>query len=377
MYLEGDANDYVGKGMAGGKLVIYPPAGSRFQVPRNRHHRQHLPVRRHRRQAVCRRRRGRALRGAQLRRHAVVEGVRRSRLRVHDRRQRRRARPHRRQLRRRHDRRLRLRAGPRPHVSSIATTSELVDIHRGPHRADGGAREPPARPARGVRGGDRQRVGPPSSRGVRRHGAASSGWSSPRRAELDRRCSTRCAKPDATAASARGGTSMSNLSSSSTSAAPGPGQAVGAGAQDRLRRDLRPVRRAAASSPGRSLHRLRQPVLRVEVPGAQLHPQLAEAGRRGQPPARRRSCATRPTRCRRVCGRICPQDRLCEGACTLNDGFGAVTIGSVEKYITDTALAMGWRPDLSDVVSPPARRSRSSAPARPASAAPTSWCARA
>jgi glutamate synthase (NADPH/NADH) small chain len=50
-----------------------------------------------------------------------------------------------------------------------------------------------------------------------------------------------------------------------------------------------------------------------------------------------------------VCGRICPQDRLCEGACTLEDGFGAVTIGSAEKYITDTALAMGWRPDLSGV----------------------------
>ncbi len=48
-----------------------------------------------------------------------------------------------------------------------------------------------------------------------------------------------------------------------------------------------------------------------------------------------------------VCGRVCPQDRLCEGACTLNDGFGAVTIGSTEKYITDTALAMGWKPDLS------------------------------
>ena len=51
-----------------------------------------------------------------------------------------------------------------------------------------------------------------------------------------------------------------------------------------------------------------------------------------------------------VCGRVCPQDRLCEGACTLNDGFGAVTIGSVEKYITDTAFAMGWRPDMSGVV---------------------------
>ncbi|MCL4106116.1 UNVERIFIED_CONTAM: hypothetical protein GTU68_058422 [Idotea baltica] len=51
-----------------------------------------------------------------------------------------------------------------------------------------------------------------------------------------------------------------------------------------------------------------------------------------------------------VCGRVCPQDRLCEGACTLDDGFGAVTIGASEKYITDTALSMGWRPDLSKVV---------------------------
>jgi glutamate synthase (NADPH/NADH) small chain len=51
-----------------------------------------------------------------------------------------------------------------------------------------------------------------------------------------------------------------------------------------------------------------------------------------------------------ICGRICPQDRLCEGDCTLNDGLGAVSIGSIEKYITDEALKQGWRPDLSDVV---------------------------
>ncbi|WNO08187.1 FAD-dependent oxidoreductase [Teredinibacter sp. KSP-S5-2] len=51
-----------------------------------------------------------------------------------------------------------------------------------------------------------------------------------------------------------------------------------------------------------------------------------------------------------VCGRVCPQDRLCEGACTLNDGFGAVTIGNTEKYITDTAFALGWKPDMSKVV---------------------------
>ncbi|PJE78905.1 Glutamate synthase [NADPH] small chain [invertebrate metagenome] len=50
-----------------------------------------------------------------------------------------------------------------------------------------------------------------------------------------------------------------------------------------------------------------------------------------------------------ICGRVCPQDRLCEGACTLNDGFGAVTIGAAEKYITDTAFALGWRPDMSQV----------------------------
>jgi len=48
-----------------------------------------------------------------------------------------------------------------------------------------------------------------------------------------------------------------------------------------------------------------------------------------------------------VCGRVCPQDRLCEGACTLNDDFGAVTIGNIEKYITDTAIKQGWRPNLS------------------------------
>jgi glutamate synthase (NADPH/NADH) small chain len=50
-----------------------------------------------------------------------------------------------------------------------------------------------------------------------------------------------------------------------------------------------------------------------------------------------------------VCGRICPQDRLCEGACTLADGLGAVTIGSIEKYITDEAVKQGWRPDMSGV----------------------------
>jgi glutamate synthase (NADPH/NADH) small chain len=51
-----------------------------------------------------------------------------------------------------------------------------------------------------------------------------------------------------------------------------------------------------------------------------------------------------------MCGRICPQDRLCEGACTLNEGLGAVSIGAIEKYITDEAFRLGWKPDLSHVV---------------------------
>ncbi len=51
-----------------------------------------------------------------------------------------------------------------------------------------------------------------------------------------------------------------------------------------------------------------------------------------------------------ICGRVCPQDRLCEGACTLNDGIGAVSIGNVERYITDEAVKLGWRPDMSQVV---------------------------
>lgn len=43
-----------------------------------------------------------------------------------------------------------------------------------------------------------------------------------------------------------------------------------------------------------------------------------------------------------VCGRICPQDRLCEGSCVVNAGFGAITIGAIEKTITDKAWEEGW-----------------------------------
>ena len=43
-----------------------------------------------------------------------------------------------------------------------------------------------------------------------------------------------------------------------------------------------------------------------------------------------------------ICGRICPQDRLCEGNCVIEKGFESVTIGAVERFITDTAFEQGW-----------------------------------
>ena len=47
-----------------------------------------------------------------------------------------------------------------------------------------------------------------------------------------------------------------------------------------------------------------------------------------------------------VMGRVCPHDRLCEGDCTLNDGHGAITIGSVETHITEEGFKAGYTPDF-------------------------------
>ena len=47
-----------------------------------------------------------------------------------------------------------------------------------------------------------------------------------------------------------------------------------------------------------------------------------------------------------VMGRVCPHDRLCEGDCTLNDGHGAITIGSVETHITEEGFRQGMKPDF-------------------------------
>ncbi len=67
--------------------------------------------------------------------------------------------------------------------------------------------------------------------------------------------------------------------------------------------------------------------------------QLAASGRMKEAYELSSATSTMPE----ICGRICPQDRLCEGNCVTEfSGHGAVTIGSVEKYITDTAWENGW-----------------------------------
>lgn len=52
-----------------------------------------------------------------------------------------------------------------------------------------------------------------------------------------------------------------------------------------------------------------------------------------------------------VMGRVCPHDRLCEGDCTLNDGHGAITIGSVETHITEEGFKAGYKPDFPGITS--------------------------
>ncbi len=110
--LTGDANDYVGKGLSGGRVVVRQPAGRRRAIrPRTSSSATPCSTARSPARPISGRRR-RALRGAQLRRRRGGRGRRRPRLRIHDRRRRRGARRHRPQLRRRHVGRHRLRLRP-------------------------------------------------------------------------------------------------------------------------------------------------------------------------------------------------------------------------------------------------------------------------
>ena len=52
-----------------------------------------------------------------------------------------------------------------------------------------------------------------------------------------------------------------------------------------------------------------------------------------------------------VMGRVCPHDRLCEGDCTLNDGHGAITIGSIETFINEEGFKAGYKPEFPGVKS--------------------------
>ena len=89
--LIGDANDYVGKGLSGGRIVVKPPKGLSRDPSRQHHRRQHGAVWRHRRRSLFPGRGGRAFRRAQLRRGLRGGRHRRPWLRIHDRRRGRRA----------------------------------------------------------------------------------------------------------------------------------------------------------------------------------------------------------------------------------------------------------------------------------------------
>lgn len=42
-----------------------------------------------------------------------------------------------------------------------------------------------------------------------------------------------------------------------------------------------------------------------------------------------------------ICGRVCPQEKHCEGNCVLKEKFGPVNIGMLERYTADTARKQG------------------------------------
>ena len=120
--LEGDANDYFGKGLSGGRVVVYPPRDGDLRAGGQHHRRQRVALRRDRRRGLPPRPGRRALLRAQQRRHRGRRGRRRPRLRVHDEGHGRRPRPDRPQLRRRHERRRRLRPRRGRHVRARAAT---------------------------------------------------------------------------------------------------------------------------------------------------------------------------------------------------------------------------------------------------------------
>jgi glutamate synthase (NADPH/NADH) small chain len=86
---------------------------------------------------------------------------------------------------------------------------------------------------------------------------------------------------------------------------------------------------------------VRRALLPGALPAAEQHPRLAEADRRGRL-EEAYEVASATNTFPEICGRVCPQDRLCEGNCVIEPGFDSVTIGSVERYIVDYAWEQGW-----------------------------------
>jgi len=155
LHLEGDANDYVGKGMAAGKIVLRHAREARFE------HKSTIIMGNTclYGATVCRRGCGRTLRRAQFRRHGSHRRRRRSLLRIHDGRRRHGARPHGRELRRGLHGRLRVRARPRARFRRPLQPRAHRHLA---HPARGDAVAPAASRVadRAARGGDGKRVGP-------------------------------------------------------------------------------------------------------------------------------------------------------------------------------------------------------------------------
>jgi NADPH-dependent glutamate synthase beta subunit-like oxidoreductase len=109
-----------------------------------------------------------------------------------------------------------------------------------------------------------------------------------------------------------------------------------------FRRDLRSVRSRARREQAERCSQCGVPFCQAGCPLHNDIPDwlmLAAEGRMQEAYERSAATSTLPE----VCGRICPQDRLCEGACVIEQsGHGSVTIGSVETYITETAWENGW-----------------------------------
>ena len=145
--LEGDANDYVGKGLSGGKIVVFPPREATFAAEDNIIVGNVALYGATSGEAYIRGMAGERFCVRNSGVHAVVEARRRPRLRIHDRRPRRRARPHRPQLRRRHVGRHRLRARRARRFRRARVNPQMVEPRAARGRGEIAERAPPGRAA--------------------------------------------------------------------------------------------------------------------------------------------------------------------------------------------------------------------------------------